>query len=211
MGEFHKANRLYLIWGNHDIERKDAEIVKRHLHYYENERLRKQEPLLPGIVVHEGLVLRYEPTGHDLFLVHGHQGSWESEFFWRGSRYFVGRFWKPLQVFGLNDPTLPSQNAKQRHKVETKIQRWIGKGKKSQPLICGHTHRSWFPYPGEIPYFNTGSCVHPRFITGIEIQDGTIALIKWWLEPNDSTGELAVTRRTIVDPERLVDYFEIPG
>ena len=35
--------------------------------------------------------------------------------------------------------------------------------------------------PGYIPLFNDGSCVHPRSITGIEIQNGSIALVKWWM------------------------------
>jgi UDP-2,3-diacylglucosamine pyrophosphatase LpxH len=42
-------------------------------------------------------------------------------------------------------------------------------------MICGHTHRSVFPNSGEAPYYNTGSGVHPRCITGIEIADGALA------------------------------------
>ena len=30
-----------------------------------------------------------------------------------------------------------------------------------------------------LPFFNDGSCVHPRSITGIEIENGEISLIKW--------------------------------
>ena len=51
-----------------------------------------------------------------------------------------------------------------------------------QMTICGHTHKPVFPGALEVPYYNTGSCVHPRCITGIEIADGWISLIKWSLK-----------------------------
>ncbi len=35
-----------------------------------------------------------------------------------------------------------------------------------------------FPEVGEISYFNDGSCVHPRCITAIEIENGTIKLVR---------------------------------
>jgi hypothetical protein len=44
-------------------------------------------------------------------------------------------------------------------------------------LVAGHNHRPMFPEIGEPLYFNDGSCVHPFFITGIEIDRGKISLI----------------------------------
>jgi UDP-2,3-diacylglucosamine pyrophosphatase LpxH len=72
---------------------------------------------------------------------------------------------------------------------------------------CGHTHRPMFPEPGARLYFNTGSCVHPRCITGIEIQGGKIELIKWWVKPDDESGVLRVTKETKAGPRRLGDFF----
>ena len=46
-------------------------------------------------------------------------------------------------------------------------------------IIAGHTHRPHFPQPGNPPYFNDGSCVHPYSITTIEINSGEISIIKW--------------------------------
>jgi UDP-2,3-diacylglucosamine pyrophosphatase LpxH len=206
MKEFYDDGRLYLIWGNHDIERMDPEIVKKQLHTYHDDREGIDKPLFPGITVHQGLVLRHKVTGHELFLVHGHQGSFESEHIWRISRHVVGRFWKPMQVFGVNDPTLPSQNDKKRHEVEDKIQAWII-ANSNQPLVCGHTHRSWFSDPGQTPYFNTGSCVHPRCITGIELVNGEIQLIKWWQRPRDNDGTIQIERRPLVGAQPLAAYY----
>ena len=206
MRKFFLDNRLYLIWGNHDIERMDEEIVKKHLFTYYDSRERVTKDLFPGIKVHQGLVLKHADTGKEFFLVHGHQGSFESEHIWRVSRHVVGRFWKPLQVFGFNDPTRPSQNDKKRYEVETKIQAWIG-ANDNQPLICGHTHRSWFPDPDQVPYFNTGSCVHPRCITGIEIAGGEIQLIKWWNNADDTGGTVRVDKDVLDGPQPIAAYF----
>jgi UDP-2,3-diacylglucosamine pyrophosphatase LpxH len=204
--KFFNDGRLYLIWGNHDIERMDKEIVKKHLHTYHDSRERKDKDLFKGVEVHQGLILKHSVTGNEIFLVHGHQGSFESEHIWRVSRHIVGRFWKPLQVLGLNDPTLPSQNDKKRHEVEDKIQAWIT-ATNHQPLICGHTHRSWFPDPGQVPYFNTGSCVHPRCITGIEIAGGEIQLIKWWHKADDAGGALRIDKDVLDGPRPIAAYY----
>jgi hypothetical protein len=50
-------------------------------------------------------------------------------------------------------------------------------------------------------------CVHPRCITGIEVYDGEIELIKWWVRPDDESGVLRVARETKVGPKRLRDFF----
>jgi predicted phosphodiesterase len=69
----------------------------------------------------------------------------------------------------------------------------------------GHTHRPRFPEPGDIAFFNDGSCVHPRSITGIEIEDGTISLIKWQIVTTED-GTLKIDRFLLEGPIPLVDY-----
>ena len=67
-----------------------------------------------------------------------------------------------------------------------------------QMLIPGHTHRSVYPVPGKTPYFNTDSCVHPRCIVGIEINNGSITLVKWYVnvkQANDD-GTLFIDKKT---------------
>ena len=72
-------------------------------------------------------------------------------------------------------------------------------------LIVGHTHRPKYPSNGEEPYFNTGSCIHPRKITGIELDNGKISLIEWRMRP-DAEGSLYIVRRVMKGPED-VDRF----
>ena len=111
--------------------------------------------------------------------------------------------WKPLQSFGVKDPTSPAKNFKKRIKVEEKIIEWVKTNK--EVVICGHTHRPVFPENCETSYFNTGSCVHPRCITGIEIQNGEIILIKWWITVRD-TGTLYVEREILMGPKKLQSF-----
>ena len=76
--------------------------------------------------------------------------------------------------------------------------------------ITGHTHRPRFPEPGDIPFFNDGSCVHPRSITGIEIENGNISLIKWHIATTED-GTLRVVRALLEGPQRLMDYKQKAG
>jgi hypothetical protein len=118
-------------------------------------------------------------------------------------RFFVRYVWRQFQLLGVRDPTSPAQNFKKRGKVENGIMAWIRQH--NQPTLCGHTHRSTLPAPGALPYFNTGSCVHPRCITGVEIQNGEISLVKWWVAP-DEDGVLRITRDRLVGPWALRAY-----
>lgn len=220
MSEFNKENRLYLIWGNHDIKRKDIKrkaikkkalrnknVGKKRYSYY-NERKGEYEPLFKDIEVneYEGLILKHSGTGNKIFLVHGHQGDLINDRFWWLGNIFVRYLWKYLQLCGVKDPTSPAKNFKKQRKVEKKLKKWVEDN--DQMLIAGHTHRSIFPERGEPSYFNDGSCVHPRCITGIEIQNSKIALIKWWVRPK-ADGVLYVTRKILVSPKKLESFFKV--
>ena len=54
-------------------------------------------------------------------------------------------------------------------------------------------------------FFNDGSCVHPRNITGIEIENGRISLVKWLIDTNDE-GVLQIVKEYIETPQKLSDY-----
>ena len=71
--------------------------------------------------------------------------------------------------------------------------------------ITGHTHRPRFPELGDIAFFNDGSCVHPRSITGIEIENGTITLIKWQISTKED-GTLQIIRDVLEGPNSVEDY-----
>jgi UDP-2,3-diacylglucosamine pyrophosphatase LpxH len=112
MSRFYEEKRLYLIFGNHDIERKNRKTVEKTLYQYYDEREKKYKPLFKNIEVHEGLVLRHSITNNKIFLVHGHQGDICSDQLWRLSRFFVRHLWRHLQLIGIRDPTSPAQNFK---------------------------------------------------------------------------------------------------
>jgi hypothetical protein len=50
-------------------------------------------------------------------------------------------------------------------------------------VICGHTHRPTCGGFGTPLYFNAGSCLYPGYITGLELLNGEIRLVKWAMRP----------------------------
>lgn len=202
--DFHVNKRLHMIYGNHDMVYKNPNYVKKHLSTYFEPVTGKDVELFKDIQYHEGIILNHCETGQQVFLTHGHQADWWNYLFWKWSRFLVRALWKPLQVMGISDPTSPAKNYKELIKVERRIKKWIVKNGNLMTVI-GHTHRPRFPEPGDIAFFNDGSCVHPRSITGIEIQNGTISLIKWQIATKDD-GTLQIIRILLEGPQRLADY-----
>ncbi|MBT8254540.1 MAG: serine/threonine protein phosphatase [Flavobacteriaceae bacterium] len=203
--EFHEEERLHMIWGNHDMVYRNPEYVEKHLSKYFDPKSGEDVELFCDLQFHEGLVLVHKTTRQEIFLSHGHQADWWNYLFWRWSRFMVRILWKPLNVMGIADPTSPAKNYKELIKVERRIKKWIVDND-NRLTIVGHTHRPRFPEPGDIAFFNDGSCVHPRSITGIEIENGAIALIKWQIETKDD-GTLQIVRVLLEGPCDLKDYI----
>ncbi|HKJ27079.1 MAG TPA: metallophosphoesterase, partial [Anaerolineales bacterium] len=208
MRMFHKEGRLKMIYGNHDAVRQYPRVVRRTLHTYFDDRYDVVKPLFDGIEVLEGVVLVHEESGKQIFVTHGHQADFFNSYLW-----WLGVLTLPLwkgiaqKMLGWKDPTSPAQNRWKKNRVEKNLIDWVRTN--NQILIAGHTHRSWHPLPGEAPYFNAGSCIHPRAITGIEIQNGTIALVKWWLNtkraPEDEdTAEFSRMDRALYVDRKLL-------
>jgi predicted phosphodiesterase len=204
--KYHLDKRLHMIWGNHDMVYKDKTYVDKHLSSYFEPIDDTDKELFEGITYNEAIVLKHSTTGQELFLAHGHQADWWNYRFWRWGRFLVRVLWKPLQVWGIADPTSPAKNYTELIKLERRIKRWILKNNLLITIV-GHTHRPRFPEPGDIPFFNDGSCVHPRSITGIEIENGQISLIKWHIETSVD-GTLKVVRVLLEGPQKLLDYQE---
>lgn len=202
--QYHLENRLYMIWGNHDMVYKDPEYVKNHLSSYFEPIDESDKDLFQGIRYHEAIRLQHEDSGQEIFLAHGHQADTWNYTFWRWGRFLVRVLWKPLQVWGIADPTSPARNYKELIKVERRIKKWILQND-MLPTMIGHTHRPRFPEPGEIPLFNDGSCVHPRSITGIEIENGEISLIKWQIATKED-GTLQIVRILLEGPQKIIGY-----
>ena len=203
--KFHLENRLHMVWGNHDMVYRDQTYVDKNLSSYFEPIDGEDKELLEGLTYHEALLLIHEKTGQELFCTHGHQADWWNYKFWRVGRFLVRILWKPLQVLGIADPTSPAKNYKELIRIERRIKRWIVRNKLKMTIV-GHTHRPRFPEPGQIPFFNDGSCVHPRSITGIEIETGQITLIKWQIATKPD-GTLQIVRLVLEGPEKLSDYI----
>ncbi len=203
---YHLERRLYMLWGNHDMVYKDPSYVKENLSSYFEPIDGKDKELFEGITYHEGVILKHNDTQQEVFLTHGHQADWWNYTFWRWSRFLVRVLWKPLQVWGIADPTSPAKNYKELIKIERRIKKWILQNNLLVTVV-GHTHRPRFPEPGDIPLFNDGSCVHPRSITGVEIEHGKISLIKWQISTKED-GTLQVVRELLEGPQPLVNYHK---
>ncbi|WP_194766696.1 metallophosphoesterase family protein [Tamlana sp. I1] len=201
---FHVNNKLHMIWGNHDMVYRDDEYVKKHLSTYFDHQTGEEVPLFKDLKYHEGLVLKHKTSGQELFLTHGHQADSWNFLFWKWSRFLVRILWKPLNIMGISDPTSPAKNYKELIKIERRTKKWIINNNNLFTIV-GHTHRPRFPNPGEIAYFNDGCCVHPRSITGLEIENGAISLIKWLIATKED-GTLQIVRVLLEGPRKLIDY-----
>ncbi|WP_178986726.1 metallophosphoesterase family protein [Winogradskyella helgolandensis] len=204
MKQFHDENRLHMIWGNHDMVYRDPKYVEKHLNTFFDPKTGNDEDLFCDIKYHEGIILEHSDTNQELFLTHGHQADWWNFLFWKWSRFMVRILWKPLNVMGIADPTSPAKNYTELIKIEKRTKRWIIENN-NLITIVGHTHRPRFPEPGDIAYFNDGSCVHPRSITGLEIENGEISLIKWQIITSED-GNLKIDRFLLEGPTKLADY-----
>jgi UDP-2,3-diacylglucosamine pyrophosphatase LpxH len=200
LSRFHRENRLYLILGNHDIEKKDPGFVRENMAEFCDNNAATYEPLFENITVHEGLILKYAPSGRPLFVVHGHQGDPRDDRFWRAGKFFVRHFWRRMELLGFKDITSAAKNNVKKKHVERKLFNWAAKN--NTILIAGHTHRPICPRDPKNLYFNDGSCVHPTSITGLEIRNSAIKLVKWGVRTTEDM-RLIVDRQEIAAERRI--------
>ena len=200
---FYLAGRLVMLYGNHDIEkRKHPEILSEYEPF-----LGKKRPLLPNLPVHEGVVLKWKGTPHEMLLIHGHQADFLSDDLWPLARFLVRALWRPLELVGIKNPTSAARSPKLKDKVERALMQWAQE--RGVAVVAGHTHRAAVPRPGEAPYFNDGCCVHLLNITALEISGGRIALVRW-LRKARPDGTVHVAREYVSGPVRLERFFKAP-
>jgi hypothetical protein len=204
--EMANPGRFVRFVGNHDDLWYNSGQVQDHLGAY-----------LAGQPVIESLRMMVHEQGQELgelFFLHGHQGTPDSDRFARYSALIVRYIWRPIQrAFNIRSTT-PSNNYELRQKHELAMYRFAS----SRPglvLFAGHTHHpvweglsfeqamqqlqvqglapavdpAWVEeqmaeavtLPGRKPsYFNTGCCSYSDgSITGIEISDGELRLVRW--------------------------------
>lgn len=202
LGRFFRDGRLYMIYGNHDmVKGKDAFSGKYFEQYYCDQRM-CEHPLCPGMSFYSGLILEDSLGKKDIYVTHGHQASVMNSTFWKVNRFLVRYLWRNLEFLGVPDPTSAAKNNTRKAKTEKLLSKWA----KEQEvlLITGHTHR---PMMGSVdsPYFNTGSCVHPAGITGIEIEDRCITLVKWFLGTRDD--QSVYVKREVLGKKVCIDEY----
>lgn len=178
MAKFYRKKRLYMIYGNHDMVKKNVDFRKKFFDTYYCDKYLCENPLCPDSCFYPGIILRDSFGRRDIYLTHGHQASIMNSTFWKVNRFLVRYLWRNLELLGVPDPTSAAKNNTKKEKTEKLLTEWAEKNGKV--LITGHTHRPMVGSP-ESPYFNTGSCIHPTGITGIEIENRCITLIKWSL------------------------------
>lgn len=204
LSKFHSDRRLYMLYGNHDIEKRNYKYVEKNIRRYYAQREQEDPSIFNSVKMHEGLVLRHSESNDKILLIHGHQVDTLNSNLWRLSRFLVRYLWKPLETIGFNNPTSPAKNFKKKISIAKTLSKWVVKEK--HILIAGHNHRPSFPDVGQVPYFNDGCCIHPQAITAIELANGTICLVKW-SEKVKNDGTLYIARDIIGGPNRLQDYF----
>ena len=157
--KFQKCDRLYMLYGNHDMAKKDS------------------EPSFKEFTFYEGLIFRGTGTDTDLLVTHGHQADLLNSTLWKLARFLVRYLWAPLESFGVLDPTSAAKNNRKKDKLEQKYIAYAQN--KNCLLLTGHTHKPTL-CTEQAPYCNCGSCVHPRCITCIELCGYEISLVKWY-------------------------------
>jgi len=192
LAKFHDPDpaktRYVKVWGNHDLYWKDHQDI--------------YQFLFPGIQIHEAVILN-----DSILMIHGHQADpMCSGPVAAVSQFFVNHIWADLQRGGVKDPTRAATNPGLCNEVDDRLHKWATLNNRGiATIIAGHTHRAVFEnlsltemrlqalqFKGEDTadlqarrdprYYNTGSCVHPMSITGLEISfDDQIQsnLIEW--------------------------------
>ncbi len=176
LSRFYKENRLYMIYGNHDIVKKYQSFAKKKYSTFFCIENRCDKPLFPDIKFYSGIILKNENLGESLYLTHGHQASLLNSTLWPINCFLVRYVWKPLEQTGILDPTSAAKNYTRKQNTENLLE--ARAKQQGQILITGHTHRPMM-CTDTSPYANTGSSVHPRCITCIEVCGNTLFLVKW--------------------------------
>lgn len=198
---FDDLGRLYLLIGNHDT--------------YNAFRHQGDKDGLP---TYHSLLLTHRPTNQRLLVAHGHQADLTSSRMYTLTRVLSRSLYRWLrtqhrlrvatpQPDPLTDTTYLAANSRfagQGKRIEQRLVEWIQH--RQTPIICGHTHLLSFPSHGAPPYFNAGCCIRPGYITGLELADGELTLIKW---SRDAQG--AIVRQRLAAPRPVAMLHPAPA
>lgn len=134
---FHKSgsNRFIKAWGNHDDLWRYPQQVAKHL-----------SAIFGEMSVPEGLDVRVKEGENEvgrIFLVHGHQGTPQSDKWGKYSRHVVRWVWRPVQRLLKISFNTPAKSFELRKKHDRAMYDWAA-ARHDLVLIAGHTHRPVF-------------------------------------------------------------------
>ena len=204
--QFYDDDRMYMIFGNHNMQLKHPQNVEKLLYRVYDEYEEKKIDLFPGIKVYEALRFVHKKTGQEIFAVHGHQGDLLNDQLAFISFFGVRFLWHFLHIVGVKYAASPAKSRRKRHKVEKNYAKW--NQEHNEIIICGHTHRPKFPNVGEDSYFNTGCCMHPGGITCLELVDGKIVLVTWRVHTRKKDGTMYIKRTALKGPVPIKNYVK---
>ena len=192
--QFVRRKAFTKIFGNHDLDWEINPLALNEL----------KEIYGDSIIALEAVTLESKIGDHQLYIfcTHGHQGDEQSDgnYF---SKFFISNIWAPLQAYLRINPNTPAYNVSLKTRHNNLMYEWSSL-QKDLLLITGHTHQPVFEslthlerlqvkqnntaYVNVKPtYFNTGCCCFDDGdITGIEIVDGMIKLVKWELHDDNA-------------------------
>ncbi len=139
-GEFLGRDRYERVWGNHDPDWADEEAVSKLLAQALGQRRE-------GFRVREALCLGVSIGGRrlgQLFVVHGHQGTLDSDVLAIGSKPLVRYAWAPVQRWLRRPWNTPARDHVLRAEHDRAMFEWAEARPESPVLIAGHTHRPVF-------------------------------------------------------------------
>jgi predicted phosphodiesterase len=189
LNKFHKKNKLYMIYGNHDMVKKYSKWRKKNYSRLYDEEKEQYTNVFEDLCVYESIIL----TGYkEIYLTHGHQAELFNSTFWKVAQFLVRYIWRTLESIGIKSPTNLAEKRIKKTKTEKFYMNWAKENEKI--LICGHTHIPRF----ELNYYNTGSCVSTQdHIDAIEIEDKQIRLVKWYKEIDPILGTSRIDKKII--------------
>jgi len=198
LNRFHARGRLIYLYGNRNLRMKNAPWREKQL-----SKAGEHVPgLWKGVAVRESVLL-----GNAVLLFHGHQADPLSTFLQPLARVVMRLLRRPLGgALGYGTPLSMSRNERKRTRFERRIIAWTQKS--GMAAVTGHTHRPVFASPGEAPYFNPGSGVHPGSLTALEIEGPEIRLVEW--RPGARSGTGAGACRRILNGCRANLYEILP-
>src|SRR5919199_827542 len=129
---FQADGRYTRFYGNHDLAWQDAELFAENMAAHGYAGVAPLGSQILAVKDASGRVLG------ELLLVHGHQGTADSDRHARTSEFFVHRAWRPVQAL-LNRPwNTPSVDWRLRGEHASNMAAWAED--RRQVLIAGHTH-----------------------------------------------------------------------